>query len=263
MRFSNTAPAAAFNPFQRLIFRLEALLSKLEQADQYHSWLEPIDTNQIKSDLAELLVSLRSYQPYTADVASNSYWHDNGFLKLVLGNRTGSVVELRIHAWGLNLPIDSGPAALKPPFKPSNIHSHTSDFASIVLVGAMREQTFVDGPKAETSFTAQRHICTSRMADGLYSLVSDGPASLIASKTTTLGVGDTHSLRHSVLHQVTPLDGPTVTIFAQGTRRARTSSVYLAGNEAQKTRVFDTPALSSEIAVEAMGAISDLLRMNA
>lgn len=86
MRANNAAANLTHDPFQRLSAKLEALLARLETADRHHSSLTSSDFMDVKSGLAELLFSLANDQLYAANVASNSYRHDNGFLNWSSGS---------------------------------------------------------------------------------------------------------------------------------------------------------------------------------
>src|SRR5262245_39638009 len=86
---------------------------------------------------ARLDAILRSRSSQKA-IADRSYWHPNGFLKLVLEGASGAP-QLRLHVW--------------PRPGDDDIHDHAWPYRSVVLAGALREVRYdaVDGPDPDAA----------------------------------------------------------------------------------------------------------------
>ncbi len=76
-----------------------------------------------------LLSSILQAPELLASIAARSYWHGNGFLKIVLLDKG---YKLRLHIWFAGTPCEE------------NIHSHRWGFASHVLTGTLKSELWAD-----------------------------------------------------------------------------------------------------------------------
>jgi hypothetical protein len=138
-----------------------------------------------------------------AEVASRSYAHPNGFIKIVL--HLGDDYGVRLHVW-YPQPPDWG-ADIDP-------HGHRWEFASWVVTGALHEETFVeaDGGQWHDRFDYSRH-------DGTPNLLWTGTSRLCRVDHVERATGDVYARARSVIHTASPgvrrlvatlvLQGPT------------------------------------------------------
>lgn len=220
-------------------------LADLEKAVTSERRLSSADLHQLRVDLVDWLGTLIQEQSLLTAVANQSYRHDNGFLKLVIDSVDGVAAELRLHLWGA-MPTD---LSMKTGDNSSNIHNHCADFASVVLMGEMLEETFsqlrtssaVDGGFIEYDCFE----CSPRLQAGHYAMSHFGRATLRRDTSARLRSGDLHALRHSVLHRITSKTMPTMTYFVQGPRRTYGTMVYSTSGRVSAGQV-DSPPLKPD-----------------
>lgn len=154
-------------------------------------------------------------------IVARSYWHPNGFAKLILHTTPG--FRIRLHVW---------PAAGTPSRGESNPHSHRWEFASTVLVGEgmhmveYREVTGRGKPHTRYRYGADP-------ADPA-ALVADGPARLMKTLSPHVSRGEVYGCDTDVVHTVRPIGaGLTATVVVQGPHRTRTTVVYCEPGESE------------------------------
>ncbi|MBB3106119.1 hypothetical protein FHS24_000610 [Psychrobacter luti] len=111
--FASDSASAIDNSSKLSLTKLASLLSQ-------HCHLASITT---------LLSSLIQSPELLAKIAARSYWHGNGFLKVVLLDQG---YKLRLHIWFAGTSCEE------------NIHSHRWGFASHVLTGALSSEIWAD-----------------------------------------------------------------------------------------------------------------------
>ncbi|MCO1657837.1 hypothetical protein [Pseudonocardia humida] len=152
-------------------------------------------------------------------VAAASYWHANGFAKLVLHDGPG--FRIRLHVW---------PAGEDRRGEPDP-HSHRWDFASTVLAGAGLEVveyeellTSVSGEDAETV----RYAYYGR------SLVPDTKVFLRRDREFEVLIGDRYETVTTRIHTVAPKgDDLVATLLVQGPHTNPAAVVYGEGLDAR------------------------------
>lgn len=167
--------------------------------------------------LADWLRSLRDDPDATREVARRSYWHPNGFAKLVLHNAQPQFC-VRMHVWGPG----SGCRG------ETNPHSHRWDFASIVLVGAGLAIT-------EYAECAAGGVLHERFRYGRGTdpdsceLFPDGAAHLRTVESRSIQSPGRYTTDIQAVHTVDPLGASLVaTLVVQGPRRVGRTIVYRA-----------------------------------
>ena len=95
------------------------------------------------ASITTLISSLIQSPELLAKIAARSYWHGNGFLKVVLLDQG---YKLRLHIWFAGTSCEE------------NIHSHRWGFASHVLTGSLKSELWADA--ANDDLPASR--CTSK-----------------------------------------------------------------------------------------------------
>lgn len=183
---------------------VEELLAGTEQGWGNCTLLSSIIAELSQSDSLRLLLAqlLRDEAALTA-VQRRSYYHHNGFRKLVLlQNRA---FKLRLHLWEANSERHH-----------ENIHDHRWNFASCLLAG--RFQTVVWEEDAAGPETRLNCTYTPAQADGCYGVHEHGQVRLRQRATHVLQAGDQYYMPASTLHQVTdPGQGETITLMLTAT----------------------------------------------
>jgi hypothetical protein len=145
-------------------------------------------------------------------VASMSYRHDNGFVKILLGDQPDGSAW-RLHVWeGM-----SGP---------SNIHSHRWDFTSRVLVGSL----FVEEFDATVGSDLLAYEFESHEHGRGYSLRKVGAASVQRLRFAEQSAGELSGLSFRELHRVTPACRFVSTFVRTAPSVSRTTKVYSIDN---------------------------------
>ncbi len=88
------------------------------------------------ASITTLISSLIQSPELLAKIAARSYWHGNGFLKVVLLDQG---YKLRLHIWFAGTSCEE------------NIHSHRWGFASHVLTGSLKSELWADAANDDLS----------------------------------------------------------------------------------------------------------------
>lgn len=111
-----------------------------------------LEQNCRLSQVKALLQSILNTPAQLATIAKRSYWHGNGFLKIVLLDQG---YKLRLHIWCNGVVCEE------------NIHSHRWGFASHVLQGALRSEIWQDGTdnQEQPTIMADEYRYTAKQGD--------------------------------------------------------------------------------------------------
>ncbi|WP_328646818.1 hypothetical protein OHS58_00840 [Amycolatopsis sp. NBC_00348] len=190
-----------------------AALSNLEKA----AWEIRVEPRPFVSWLAGLLTN----DAKVAEIAGRSYWHPNGFAKLVLHTSAEPEFRIRLHVWPESDVVSPGE---------SNPHSHRWEFASHILVGTgMHMVEFTEVADGGKPFRRYRYG-----ADPAHpaALVTDGEVRLKRQRSPHVVRGEVYSCDMDVVHTVRPIDaGLTATVVIQGPRRTPATVVYCEPGE--------------------------------
>jgi hypothetical protein len=168
------------------------------------------------SDGVQRMLSALSASPSRmATAARRSYWHSNGFLKIVL--LACRDYKLRLHLW------DSG-----TPTRREDIHNHRWDFASHMLTGGYRYQEFMPTDEGPSYFGY-----TYRPAGGTdaFHIQERGRQPLRCTHDALIETGTTYLLRAEVLHRVINRPGQiTATLMLQAAARRPVTEIYMSAD---------------------------------
>ncbi len=175
------------------------------------------DTTDLSAALEQLLSDGRALRAWLtsivhdsavrAPVTEASYWHVNGFAKLIL--HSTDVFRIRLHVW----PRVPGRRGETDP------HSHRWAFASTVLTGAGLSIT--EHVEVEAGFPFIRYCYDGRR------LVPSGRALLDSGTTRTVHTRERYTTDTDIVHTVTPLgDDLIATLVVQGPHVQDTTVVY-------------------------------------
>lgn len=145
------------------------------------------------------------------DVARRSYWHPNGFAKLVL--QAGRGYKVRMHVW------PAGDDRLGE----TNPHGHRWNFASTVLCGdGLRDTHYTESP---SGMTYERYQYAGGNVAG--ALTHEKTVHLAMSGERTIHTGERYDLDTTVVHTVRPLGSALIATFVvQGTPLHTSALVY-------------------------------------
>ena len=182
----------------------EALQILVEDLDQFCLWLK----------------DLREDKTLMTEITQRSYWHPNGFAKLVLHESDEKEQDqflIRLHVW---------PATQGDHLGESNPHSHRWDFASTILLGeGMSTTEFTECDNCGSPYNRYRYgtVSTDKAA-----LKNDGqPVMLTGIPSLVIKRGQIYQCDTSVAHTVQPLGSDlTATIILRGPHRSSSTTVY-------------------------------------
>lgn len=142
-----------------------------------------------------------------------SYYHLNGFDKIVLINRSN--FKIRLHNF---LP--------RPEKRPmENIHDHRWNFASAMLKGSFKTDLFTNGVKQDLK--TQSYTYYSDKLNDKYETVYNGEVFLEKLKTLKISQGDNYFIPSDALHRINGMNADgTVTIIVTGPPINNTCQFY-------------------------------------
>ena len=199
-----------------------------------------------RREFAAWLRDLAADDAAVAEIAKRSYWHPNGFAKIVLHTAVEPEFRIRVHVW---------PRSETPSRGESNPHSHRWEFASYVLTGTgMHMVEFAE--TAEGGKPYQRYRYGADPANPA-ALVADGEVRLKRHGVPHVQSGDVYTCDTSIVHTVRPIDaGLTATVVVQGPRRTSTTVVYCEPGESDDQPNVDlTEADFRELASELLATL--------
>lgn len=179
-----------------------------------------------------------------AGIAARSYWHPNGFAKLIL--HPGPGLRIRLHVWPA---VDAAVPGVR--LGESNPHSHRWEFASTVLAGGGLDMV----EYAETGTGGMPYNRFRYGADPAdrAALVSDGLVRLRVVGRPSARPGQVYSCDTAVVHTVAPVGtGLTATLVFQGPQRTSSTVVY---RELELGDDQPNLPLSAAQAVQLIGAV--------
>ncbi|MEV6825377.1 hypothetical protein [Amycolatopsis sp. NPDC051102] len=218
-------------------------LGRLEAAAQH--------VRAARRGLAGWLRDLIDDQAAAAEIAKRSYWHPNGFAKIVLHTSVDPEFRIRLHVW---------PRGETPSRGESNPHSHRWEFASCVVTGTgMHMVDFAESTEGGKPYRRYRY---GTDPTDPAALVADGEVRLKRRGVPHVQNGEVYTCDTSIVHTVRPIDaGLTATVVVQGPRRTPTTVVYCEPGESDDQPNFELtdadfvalvtqllPTLDSEVA---------------
>jgi hypothetical protein len=153
--------------------------------------------------------------------AARSYWHPNGFAKLVLYTSTEPEFKIRMHVWS-----ESGSSRRGE----TNPHSHRWEFASTLITGqGILLPEYGEVVEGGEQFTRYRY--GTNPADPAL-LVDDGTVRLAKVRSSRLSRGGLYTCGTEVVHTAEPVgEQLTATLVVQGRHRTSTTAVFRSPGE--------------------------------
>jgi len=181
--------------------------------------------------VAGLLREIISDRRLAADVSRRSYWHSNGFAKLVVHVSDEPDFRLRLHVW----PADGRHGAGY-----ENVHNHRWPFASIVLGGAIRVEHFqeVDDFAQPGTLVCNRLVYEAAAPGRVGGMRLEGRRALRRVGTPVYPAGTVYFCDTGTLHTVTRAPGGTAaTLMLAGAATGNDALVY---QDIQREPLTDT-----------------------
>ncbi|WP_370966381.1 hypothetical protein [Amycolatopsis sp. cg9] len=150
------------------------------------------------------------------EIVARSYWHPNGFAKLVLHTSVDPEFKVRMHVW---------PTSEAPRRGETNPHSHRWEFASTLIAGqGLLMSEYLEVTEGGELFT--RHLYGTNPADPAL-LVADGTTRLVDATSPELSRGGVYVCGTDIVHTAEPLgERLTATVVVQGPHRTSTTTVF-------------------------------------
>ena len=143
-------------------------------------------------EVSHLLADIIQSPELLECIAARSYWHGNGFLKVVLLDHG---YKLRLHIWFQGSACEE------------NIHSHRWGFASHILTGALKSELWTDAANDEAdTITATEYCYTAEHKVKAKSIKASkqalGQARLVKQQDITQHAGSSYIMTEGQLHRI-------------------------------------------------------------
>ena len=173
-----------------------------------------LEQNCRLSQVKALLQAILNTPAQLATIARRSYWHGNGFLKIVLLDQG---YKLRLHIWFNGVACEE------------NIHSHRWGFASHVLQGALRSEIWQDGTDNQEQPTIMADECryTAKQGDTPAQKAFLHRTPLVKSQDVVQHAGNTYVMYPHELHKINhPGDNLVATMICTAPTDSMTNRLF-------------------------------------
>jgi hypothetical protein len=193
--------------------------------------------------VAEYFQSILAQPEVMAAIAQRSYWHNNGFAKLIL-HKNDLGYCIRLHAW-----LDFAAVVERA----GNVHNHRWDFASVNLSGAgLVSRNFLPGATGERyhAFSYDR-----RATNFIFRPL--GTVELGDQGESVVERGEVYICRTDQLHIVRPMPGPQMfTLVVQGPATLPAATVYSRFQQPSQLSESRNPISPKEVAMLVAAALN-------
>jgi hypothetical protein len=179
-------------------------------------------------DTLAAVVGSRSAQE---EIADRSYWHQNGFMKVVMKERS-SYGQLRLHIWPQVVDDD-------------DIHGHSWHYASVVLGGELKEVEYRESHSGEGELM-WRH-CFGQTGHRSFELGDSELVRLQRMRERLLTPGTAAGGSWKKVHRFYAVQAPAATMLRVGPLMARRSNVYRV-NRDRPQAVTPRPTTRADVA---------------
>jgi hypothetical protein len=170
------------------------------------------DVTERRSSLAPVTGRICRSRSLQDEIAGRSYWHPNGFIKLVLEERAGWG-QVRLHVW----PGASGD---------DDVHDHAWQYESVVVVGDVREVRYREASDDEVGDEVWRHSY-GMTEHRRFTLRDPVPVRIVMEpRPHDFHSGDRSGGAPGHVHRFFAVTAPTVTLLRVGPILTPFSHVY-------------------------------------
>ena len=166
-----------------------------------------------------LLAALLNAPAQLDDIARRSYWHGNGFLKIVLLDQG---YKLRLHIWFAGTACEE------------NIHSHRWGFASHVLVGTLKSELWqeVRTPSVSDPIMMDEYCYTAKQRDTPAQKTFVQTTALIKTLDVSQHAGNSYVMYPHELHKINhPGNNLVATMICTAPTDCLTNRLFPNSNE--------------------------------
>lgn len=169
-----------------------------------------------------------------AKMLDESYYHENGFHKIVL--LSGKNFKLRLHHFGVTSKIPM-----------ENIHDHRWAFASTILSGTLEMDMFEQSQLVSDENNLIHYVYNSDKSTGSYSTDKIGMVSLNKIETSFYEAGETYLMLPQELHRIKNQEGQeSLTLILTGKPENNTCNLFALreiNDEEKNTVKYEAPDL--------------------
>lgn len=174
------------------------------------------------------------------EIADRSYWHPNGFIKLVLDERP-RWGQVRLHIWPETSDDD-------------DVHSHAWNYASVVIGGALGDVGYRETPW-EDGVTVWRHTY-GQTAHRRFALAEPVPVRIARKVDREWTTGDRAGGSPDYIHRFFAVRAPAATMLRVGPIARRYSHVYRF-DPVPRQAVEPRPTTRADV-VDWLGLVADM-----
>jgi hypothetical protein len=176
-------------------------------------------------------------------VVERSYWHPNGYLKLVLAGGSG-ITQLRLHVWASTEVAD-------------DVHDHAWLYRSQVLTGSVRELRYRETAVASGPLWWRHRY--QPVGLGRFALKTPSEVGLACVSVDDRGPHDMSGGDAVRIHRLFAIEVPAITMLSIGPAMRRYSHVYRS-NAAADSAILPRPTCRTEVAGWIEHALATLSR---
>jgi len=195
-----------------LLFVERFLKDRLEGAENVspehleHILEQLVDQFDMAAILGQLLVDDRKAR----ELANRSFFHENGFSKIVLVDPPAQSYRLRLHLWN----DDSDD---------SNIHNHKWNYASVALQGTIISTLYEECASGKPYFC---YKSGQGVTSGCRTTQFKRKTQLCAIKERVLNSGEIYSQHSNDVHDIDPIGNYPATLVLQGPKKNHSVKIY-------------------------------------
>jgi hypothetical protein len=168
------------------------------------------DLSAERRSLRDTLAAVIGSRSAQEEFADRSYWHQNGFMKVVMKERPG-YGQLRLHIWPQVVDDD-------------DIHGHSWHYASVVLGGELKEVEYRESSSDEGDLMWRHRF--GQTGHRSFELGDSELVRLQRMTETSLRPGAAAGGSSEKVHRFYAVQAPAATMLRVGPLVARHSSVY-------------------------------------
>jgi hypothetical protein len=203
---------------------------------------EPSSGTELRSYLATVIAKPSKL----VEIGKRSFFHSNGFSRLVLETYPATRQKLRLHYW------DSPDAGLS-----QDPHNHAWSFVSCIMAGQFVQETYSVTSIPGSKFVACELLPNPPGFSG-YKHRERYTVSLVSTERRYFDPGDVYRLGDDIIHKFYPIRTPAFTIVVQLPSSKQTSLMYIPAE--QRDRPAERPVKEFDSA-EVVRILSSCLSM--
>ncbi len=186
----------------------------------------------------------------------NSYFHDNGFDKIVLFQDDETKMKMRLHIWyPMLIPGQRRPR--------QNVHNHRWDFSSIVLTGQATNLIYRMACEGENGEELYHYRYYARGSKEHYEVELLGKSQVVTETVERHEAGKLYSIDNEILHRVDIDDNATVATLVVTHENVSWVTNDLLSEKSMGTSKarLPSPAMTNDIIVDKVKNLREHMRI--